>query len=157
MEKSRSTTQGGLSAPRNPAQEQRQVANSVEDSISSWLTDNQQTENYVPPVLSPVELQSLQGNHTQPHKIPDKPAILGNPNLPSRKISLILSEEEEDCLIALRRGLVRYEEGDWVPSDEEIIKTLIQLLPEFNLKGVRLLCLQDLLDALKFKIKQTEQ
>lgn len=157
MEKSRSTTQSGLNSPRNPGQEQRQVANSVEDSISSWLTDNQQTENYVPPVLSPIELQSIQNSSSQPNKTSSQPTISGNPNLPSRKVSLILSEEDEDCLIALRRGLVRYEEGDWVPSDEEIIKTLIQLLPEFDLKGVRLLCLQDLLDALKFKIQQTEQ
>jgi len=128
----------------------------VEDSVSLWLTDNQQTEDYVPPVLSQSELESLQIKR-EPESQTDSDNKEDSSHLPSRKISLNLSEGEEDCLIALRRGLIRYEEGDWVPSDEEIIKTLIRLLPLLNIEGVRLLCIQDLEDALVFKIQQTEQ
>lgn len=147
MEKGRSSAETILNLP-NPGAQKREHEAGIEDSISEWILSNSPSENYTPPVLSADELKNLQTSTPT-----DSNCSTAKEQLPSRRLQLLLSEAEEDTLLRFRRSFVRYPDDEWLPTDEEILKAFLEILRRSEPVRSRILCSDDLVDALSITLR----
>lgn len=125
---------------KSPAEQQRERELLIEDELSQFLQQNnsKDIEDFIPGKISQTQFQELYGKlqKKKPEKEPKhcskgaSGSKLQNNAHPATRRTVELSAEQEELLYSFRRTLREKHKSPYPFNDEDIIRILIDLIPE---------------------------
>jgi len=143
---------------KTPGKEHRKRLKNVEESLETYLSDlgvDQDVETSLPQV-SPEEFKKMRDQLNSKAPVSDNaqqsPFVV--------EVKTTLTEAQEDQLISLRRALIKnrtdQKKGELI-GDAEIIRSLIDLIPDLGLNPRNIYTVQDLRRLLLDSLNRSTQ